>query len=163
MHEWACKPLPVSATFYDGETLYVRISGAAAVVDVAARKLGGQRHDDTSIWQKIREHSHGFFQSDKPVWRLSLASDTAALNFDGKWLYEWGGALRWLASDVPANDVYAAMHALSGHATLYRNPMSIHAPRFQLLPDALQALHQRIKLAMDPVGIFNPGRLISGL
>jgi glycolate oxidase FAD binding subunit len=34
---------------------------------------------------------------------------------------------------------------------------------FQPLPPALLALHQRLKAALDPAGIFNPGRMYADL
>ena len=45
VNEWAGRPLPVSATAWTGDNLVVRLSGAAAAVDAAAKKLGGERID----------------------------------------------------------------------------------------------------------------------
>jgi glycolate oxidase FAD binding subunit len=37
------------------------------------------------------------------------------------------------------------------------------AGAFQPLPAPLLALHQRLKAALDPAGIFNPGRMYAEL
>ena len=47
-----------------------------------------------------------FFNTEKPLRRLSLALDIESMLVENTdeddFLYEWGGALRWLKSDVPA-------------------------------------------------------------
>jgi glycolate oxidase FAD binding subunit len=70
-------------------------------------------------------------------------------------LTEWGGALRWLAG---AADPRADAARLGGHATLFRGHAG-DAEVFQPLSPSLLALHRRLKLAFDPHGLFNPGRL----
>jgi glycolate oxidase FAD binding subunit len=52
----------------------------------------------------------------------------------------------------------ATGRALGGHATLFRNHAATD-PVFQPLPPAMLALQQRIKQALDPHALFNPGRL----
>jgi glycolate oxidase FAD binding subunit len=51
---------------------------------------------------------------------------------------------------------------LGGHATLFRR-RTAQDDVFQPLPAALFALHKRVKAALDPAGIFNPGRLYKDL
>src|SRR5688572_18850210 len=41
MNDWAGKPLPVTATAYHDGGLHVRLAGARAAVDAAAKKIGG--------------------------------------------------------------------------------------------------------------------------
>jgi glycolate oxidase FAD binding subunit len=97
-NEWAGQPLPVSATAWSGGKLRVRLSGAAAAVDAATRKLGGERIDAVEaerFWHSIREHTDPFFKAPQPLWRLSLKSTTPPLDLPGAQLIEWGGALRW--------------------------------------------------------------------
>jgi len=162
LHQWAVQPLPISASCYDADSLYVRISGTEAAVDAASKKIGGETIEDAQFWQGVKEHTHGFFRTHKPLWRISLASDTPLPALEGKWLYEWGGALRWFISNEPAEKIQAFAQSAGGHATAYRNHPSEH-DAFQALPDALATLHQRIKQAMDPAGIFNPGRMFNKL
>src|SRR5687768_3275831 len=42
MNAWAGKPLPISGTCHVGDSLYVRLSGAAPAVSAARQKLGGE-------------------------------------------------------------------------------------------------------------------------
>ncbi|NBQ69712.1 MAG: glycolate oxidase subunit GlcE, partial [Nitrosomonadaceae bacterium] len=100
MNQWTGKPLPVSATCYiDGE-LFLRLSGAEPAVRAALVKLGGETlKDDDMFWRSVREHTHDFFQTDKPLWRLSVKSTTPPLLLPGKQLLEWNGGLRWLRTD----------------------------------------------------------------
>ena len=161
VNEWATRPLPVSATAWTGGNLVVRLSGAAAAVDAAARKLGGERIDPQQaqhFWHGIREHTDPFFNTGQPLWRLSLKSTTPPLNLPGVQLIEWGGALRWLATDADAQTVRAAAAFGGGHATLFR-ASDKSAGVFQPLPPALLTIHRKLKQTFDPAGIFNPGRL----
>jgi len=158
---WAGRPLPVSATAWTAGNLVVRLSGAATAVDAAAKKLGGERlaaEAAARFWHGVREHTDPFFNSGQPLWRLSLKSTTPPLSLPGTQLIEWGGALRWVATDADAHTVRAAAALGGGHATLFR-ASDKSAGVFQPLPPALQTIHRKLKQAFDPAGIFNPGRL----
>jgi glycolate oxidase FAD binding subunit len=76
-------------------------------------------------------------------------------------LIEWRGAQRWLWSSAPAADIRAKAHAAGGHATAFRQ----HDRKdvFHPLAPALAQIHQRLKKEFDPMAIFNPGRMYSGL
>lgn len=160
---WAGKPLPISASAVWSGRLYLRLSGAEPAVAQAARQLGGERLDDGDVfWRDLREQRLAFFDDQRPLWRLSLAPATVPLHQPlasaGDCLLEWGGALRWLKTDAPAEHVFAVARKHGGHATLWRNAPA-GAPRSQPLPAPLLALHQRVKAALDPHGLFNRGRL----
>ena len=73
-------------------------------------------------------------------------------------LLDWGGAQRWLKTDLPADTVRHCVTAAGGHATLFRGG-DRNSAVFQPLQPAMLALQQRLKQALDPAGIFNPGRL----
>ena len=161
MNEWAGKPLPVTATAYHGGELSLRLSGARSAVEAAAKMLGGAAIDSGatgSFWQGIREQTDRFFTDDTPLWRLSVKPTTPPLGLRGSQLIEWGGALRWLGSDADAGAIRDAAARAGGHATLFRGSDK-SAGAFQPLPPALMQLHRNLKLAFDPAGIFNPGRL----
>ena len=159
LHDWAQQPLPLSASCHDGSNLYVRLSGAAGAVAAARKLVGGDELPDTArFWTRLREQQLGFFDTRQPLWRLSLASDAAPLPLAGKWLYEWGGALRWLVSDESPESIRAAAETAQGHATLFRGAPAGSAV-FHPLPDALLSIHRKLKQAFDPDGILNPGRL----
>jgi glycolate oxidase FAD binding subunit len=73
-------------------------------------------------------------------------------------LIEWGGALRWLKTDAPAQAVRAAASRAGGHATLFRGADKASGA-FHALTAPLMTLHRRLKRSFDPAGILNPGRL----
>ena len=163
MNEWAGKPLPLSATAWHDGKLYVRLSGASAAVSAATQTLGGERIEANTAqryWQDIREQSAAFFNTQRPLWRLSLKSTTPPLNLPGTQMLEWNGALRWLATDVDAGAVRDAAKFSGGHATLFRGGDKAIGV-FQPLPPALMTIQRNLKRTFDPAGIFNPGRLYS--
>ncbi len=157
LHRWACLPLPVSASCHVDGRLYLRLEGSAEAIEAASATLGGDILEDTALWHEIREQQHPFFADERPLWRLSLPSDTPPLSLPGQWLYEWGGSQRWLLSTAPAEDIRAAAHQAGGHATVFRRGDRQQA--FQPLPATLLHYHRRLKQAFDPHGLFNPGRL----
>jgi glycolate oxidase FAD binding subunit len=161
LNEWGGKPLPLSASTWQGGVLSVRLSGARAAVDAAVTQLGGERLDGNTaadFWNGIREHRDTFFATAAPLWRLSLKSSTPPLNLAGSQLIEWGGSLRWIATDADAATVREAARFGNGHATLFRGGDKACGV-FHPLPAALLALHRKLKRSFDPAGIFNRGRL----
>ena len=162
MNRWAGKPLPISATFHIEDTLYVRLSGAESAVKSAHRQLGGDIVDDADVfWMRLREQQHPFFAGVMPLWRISVPPATPPLAIAGSSLLEWSGALRWMMTDAPAEAVRAAAAQAGGHAQLFRG--NAGTERLHPLPDPVLALQRRVKLAFDPQGIFNRGRMYAGL
>jgi glycolate dehydrogenase FAD-binding subunit len=161
MNTWAALPLPISATAWSAEHLYVRLSGARPAVEAAAGKLGGTIIDPVTaarFWADIREQTDPFFASPGGLWRLAVKSTSAPLNLAGTQLIEWGGALRWLRSDADAATIRAAAQAAGGHATLFRGGNK-GAGVFHPLSEGLMKLHRRLKQTFDPAGILNAGRM----
>jgi glycolate oxidase FAD binding subunit len=156
MNRWAAQPLPISATCFVDGALTMRLSGNALGVAAARKQLGGEAvADGAQFWADVREQQLDAFQG-AALWRVSLKSTTPPLNLPGKQVIEWGGALRWIAGDVRAEQVIASARAGGGHATRFRGVGS--APLMQLDPGIL-AVHRKLKTALDPQGIFGPRRL----
>jgi glycolate oxidase FAD binding subunit len=158
--DWARQPLPVTAACHLEGTLYVRLSGGPAAIDEAARIVGGRAlAEGDDFWEAIREHAHPFFATDTPLWRLSVPPATPPVDLPGDCLLDWGGAQRWVVSDTPAATIRAMAESAGGHATLFRHATP-GVPRFHPLPPALSALQGRVRAALDPDGLFNPGHPI---
>ena len=151
----------LSATAFYNDTLYLRLSGTAAGVEAAAKQLDAEPLDQAdSFWQSIKEQQHEFFSQDQPLWRISVPSDTPPLPLDGAPLIEWGGALRWHLSSQSADSIRSIVEQKSGHATLFNHfNNSYLSPVFHPLQAHSLQLHQRVKQAFDPHGIFNLGRM----
>ncbi|MGE0559002.1 MAG: glycolate oxidase subunit GlcE [Burkholderiales bacterium] len=162
LNEWAGKPLPITGSCHVEKRLYVRLAGAAPAVKAAAGKLGGEEITNAAeFWRDIRDQRDLFFAGVAPLWRLSLNPATPHLDLPGVQMLEWGGALRWLKSDADAMTIRKAARAGDGHATLFRRN-NAGIPAFHPLPEALLRIHKRVKKAMDPAGILNPGRMYPG-
>ncbi len=99
-----------------------------------------------------------FFNRDQPLWRLSVPRLHHHLRLQGDWLIDWGGAQRWLFSDESAVRIRQLASDIGGHAMLFRHDNDSD-DIFHPLTDGLLALHQRLKAALDPQAIFNPGRM----
>jgi glycolate oxidase FAD binding subunit len=153
---WAGKPWPITATAWHAGRLHVRLAGARSAVALAAERLATEA--GAAFWAGIREQTQPFFRTPRPLWRVSVPATAPPLALPGEQLIEWGGALRWLASDAGAASVRARAAALGGHATLFRgNPGGIAA--FTPLAPALARIQARLMAEFDPAGIFNRGRM----
>jgi len=161
INAWAGKPLPVSATAFDGTSLFTRLEGTETALHAARSKLGGEIETREDYWLAVREHTHGFFHDPRPLWRLALPPASAPLQLNGKYFIEWNGALRWLYSDEPQEKIRAAVLHCGGHATLFRSEARNEV--FHPLAAPLAHLHRNLKAAFDPLGIFNPGRMYAEL
>ncbi|SFA79328.1 glycolate oxidase FAD binding subunit [Collimonas sp. OK607] len=165
LNQWGGLPLPISASCWQDGMLTLRLSGAQAAVSAAEKNLGGEAVADAdNFWHAIREQTHCFFAaatSQKSLWRLSLPSTTASLTLPGETLIEWGGAQRWLITDVDAAQIREAVAGAGGHATLYRTGGATDksAGVFHPLAPAVAQIHRRLKASFDPSAIFNIGRM----
>jgi glycolate oxidase FAD binding subunit len=175
---WRGQPLPLNASCWVIDsahaptgTLYLRLRGAIAAVESAAQLLtrttGGERLDAAAAaadWAACRDQRLPFFQTPPDatcaLWRLSVAPTTPPLAGDWPTLVEWHGGLRWLWAPLEAAPVLRAWaQAGGGHATVFRLPAR-HASRDERvtpLSGPLLAIHQRLKDAFDPAGIFPTG------
>ena len=166
LNEWAGKPLPISASCWHDGVLSVRLSGAEAAVSAALQSLGGAvlaPDDAAAFWQSLREQTHAFFAGAGSLWRLSLPPHASAMILKGRQLIEWGGAQRWLKLDGDADAagsarIRQAVAAAGGHATLFRGGDKAVGVFHPLAP-AVATIHQRLRQAFDPAGIFNPHRM----
>ena len=163
LNQWAASALPLSAASHDGARLCIRLSGAPAAVASAHKRLGGETLPDGGRhWEDLREHRHDFFQEDEPLWRLALPPATPPLPINGECLMEWDGGQRWVKTALQAGIVREITARHGGHATLFRGGDRA-GDIFHPLPPAMATIHKNLKLAFDPHGIFNPGRLYAEL
>ena len=162
MNKWGGKALPISATCFVEGRLFVRLAGASSALKPARTQLGGEELADADrFWESLREQTHPFFSGAGNLWRLSVPSATKPLGL-GPTLIEWGGAQRWTWEERDGTSGRAAAVKAKGHASLFRaagNRQDVFTP----LSPALAKIHQNLKKAFDPQGIFNPGRMYADL
>jgi glycolate oxidase FAD binding subunit len=161
INEWAGQPLPLSATSWCEGVLMVRLSGATAGVKAAREKLGGEAVDGVTaanFWKGLRDHRAGFFQTDEPLWRLSVPSTTPPLLLPMPLWIEWGGALRWVKGVADEAALRKKIDAVGGHVTLFRGGDKAIGV-FHPLQPVLARVHRNLKNAFDPENILNRGRL----
>jgi len=159
MNQCASMPIPLSASAWCNEQLYMRLSGSANAIETARRYIGGEELTSAeAFWSQLREHQLAFFQNEKTLWRISLPATHAELSLEGDTLMEWGGALRWLYTDLPAQEIFDACTIAGGHASCYKTH-DRSGQIFQPLNQGLMTLHRQLKQSFDPYCVFNPGRM----
>jgi glycolate oxidase FAD binding subunit len=176
----AAKPLPLSAASFDGEAVNLRLSGSPNAVKTAQKKIAGEiLAFGESYWREVREQQHYFFQQSLPLWRISVAPATLPLPLQGQWFYDWGGAQRWLFSDMSADSIRAAVMAEGGHATIFRKTVfrqytgntgnqetvleNDRSGVFHPLPERVARIHRNLKSLFDPKKLLNRNRFYPDL
>ncbi len=175
LHAWAALPLPVNASCWEPASpgrLTVRLRGARAAIKSACASMGGEHLDEAqaqAYWTGVREQTAGFFQltGDECLWRLSVPDTAPVLDSALAWptgLVEWGGALRWVKAPLgAAAALRSCASQLHGSASVWRHPGTV-AQRCEAVFHPLGATSLRIQRALkrqfDPLGLFNPGRMI---
>lgn len=164
MCDFAGMSLPINAACHHAERLHLRLSGTEGAVRQAQKQLAGEvLESGVDFWKQLREHELSFFKT-ATIWRLSVAPDTPLMGLEGKWLHDWSGAQRWLASSQPAAAIRSVAEQVGGHATLFRtndNAARQNGQAFHPLSSGLMRYQRQLKAAFDPQGIFNPQRMYS--
>ncbi len=158
MNQRAGTPKPLTAAAWYQGRVYLRLSGAEAAVRHTAQLWGGEEETQTEVWTQIRELTLPDLTRASGLWRQSCAA-TTALTHPSPLLLNWCGAQRWyshetLAGNLPVTD------SGSGHWTNFSGGDRLADTGPQLDPVQIR-LHRNLKQAMDPLGVFNPGRLYS--
>jgi glycolate oxidase FAD binding subunit len=169
-----------AAAHVPGRGTYLRLEGIA--ISVAARrdsliKSLTAGYDclaevpSNAVWRDIRDCKMLAPTEDEMLWRISVppsegASVVAAVSavVPCRYMFDWAGGLIWLVTPAKACENLRATLP-SGQATLYASgqDMKKRIPVFHPQHPPLQALTERLKLAFDPLGKLNPGRMFPGV
>jgi glycolate oxidase FAD binding subunit len=155
------RPSPVSGAFHDGARLHLRLSGGEAGVEAAVRELGGEA-EDLGFWDEVRDFRHPTLNGETSLWRLALPQTAAIPDVGEVVAWDWAGAQVWLRTVASREAVWQAAARAGGHATRFRGA-GAGEEVFQPLAPAVLAMHQRLKAALDPAGVLNPGRMYGAL
>lgn len=166
----------------EGEATVFRLEGLKSSVEARLAKLVSAiagfgmvsriaGPESRILWQEIRDCRAYADGTSRPLWRVSVAPSAghrlvAALRLEAgvDACYDWQGGLVWLRmeSDPEAAPLRNLIRSIGGgHATLVRATDAVRAtvPAFEPHLKGLAALSARVKAAMDPSGLFNPGMM----
>ncbi len=149
--------MPLTASCWCAGLLALRFEGTERTLDDVQRRIGGTPVDDgAGLWRSIREHTHPFFATRVPLWRLHVPAAASALLMRAQPLIEWNGLQRWYA--LESGHVFDAAAVAGGYATLFRHDGAADTV-FTRPAEASMRLHGSLKRIFDPAGILNRGRM----
>lgn len=169
---------------WDRSVALLRIEDFASSVAYRAGKLrdtlalpDAEILDDATsraVWRAVRDAAPLIADTADAVWRVSVRPSAGPQVLDAvagaglRGYLDWGGGLVWLAgpANAAAHDaVEAAARAAHGTWMLLRGPDALRAAVHVVPPEApaLAAIARRVKAALDPHGVLNPGRIYAGL
>lgn len=147
------RPWPITGLAWAEGRLYVRLAGSEQGVAAAALEIGGSEVPDDGFFERLRDlELDALGDAAAPLWRLSVPFDAPHADFPANWVIDWGGAQRWALTDTAPERVCEAARALGGHALRLRPTLLREAPAA-----AVAALERRVRGALDPASVLNPG------
>ena len=163
MQNLSAQAIPISASCYDGEVLYVRLSGNEISVKETSKKIKlDQEEQGQDFWNELRDYKAPIFNTEINIWRISIPTTANPDLGDEPYLVDWGGGLYWLNSERPAKEIFDLARKAGGSAMLFRGTDQ-NQESFQPLSNGLLSLHKGLKKAFDPHGILNPGKMYATL
>ena len=131
--------------------------------------------ESAALWRDVRDaRALAPVAEAEAVWRLSVRPQAGpavaavlAGAFGARLLLDWGGGMVWAAGPATAEAHAAVTRAAAearGTFMLFRAPDAVRAAVDVLPaePAALAAIGARVRAAMDPAGLLNPGRMRAG-
>lgn len=174
----AGRPWELTGLAYLPPRLLIRVEGPGPAVEAqikgARELLGGELSlmeaaESRACWQSLRELAPFRPGAGEALWRFSQPPALAAqlrqaLEPHGllRYGFDWGGGLLWAV--LPAQAQAGLLHqlALRHQGTAWRFATAPDDPNdeaFTPLAPGVARLNQHLKTALDPQGIFNPGRM----
>jgi glycolate oxidase FAD binding subunit len=147
-----------------------RMEKLRVMLDHFGAQLVLEDGESRAFWQGVREVVPLNTSADEALWRVSVRPSAgpriaaAADAIGGRVLLDWGGGLVWIAA-APGIAHHAAISAAAaaegGVAMLFRAPEALRLAVPVLPAEAapLAKISARVKEALDPAGLFNPGHL----
>ncbi|MDW3094518.1 MAG: glycolate oxidase subunit GlcE [Gammaproteobacteria bacterium] len=161
MNAWTQTQLPISATYFNNEVLYIRIAGLESTTKKAHQEIGGQIIENSEkFWNDLKNHQTDFFRTEKPLWRIIIPNTTPGLPINGESCLEWNGGLRWIKSNENTQQIINLCKKMKAQATLFKTNSKTKDCLASINPN-IQKLHLNLKTAFDPKRILNPGRMYS--
>lgn len=168
------------AAFVPGQGVMLRVEGIAPSVAFRTKALAKllQVKSETiaekqsiKIWRDLRDAKTFADSQTRHIWKISIPPQDAAdvvarlkTQLEFRYVFDGAGGLIWLDHEPQASARIIRAALKSGHATLFRADDETRRTEavFSPQPAPLAALTQRVKLAFDPKGLFNPGRMVKG-
>ena len=187
MLELAQLPVEVSGLAYlsgdgSGGRLYARVEGSQLAVQIQIQELKSglaasgssaveevMADESVGFWRRLRELEHCVSNPGEQLWRLcpppaSAPSLVERLKPDGllRYVLDWGGGLLWATFTSEAKPARIHATAATLGATSWRfasGPDDPNDDAFTTLGPGERVVNERLKEALDPRGILNPGRM----
>jgi len=159
----------------------VRLEDFAASVAYRMEKLRGvlgrfgtqrvmEDAESRAFWRGVREVEPLQAMPDEAIWRISVRPSAGpqiaavASAIGGRVMLDWGGGLVWIAASPSSTNhtlISGAARMQGGAAMLFRAPefLRLAVPVLPKEAAPLAKIGARVKEALDPGGLFNPGHM----
>ncbi len=157
MNEMSGKSLPITASAFLKNKMYIRLEGTQAGISQAQQTLGGENLDDSkSFWLSIQQQTHDFFTTGHSLWRVIVPATTPRLELECKHrsLIDWCGGLRWIQSDEVSQSDFIHISNVGGYIESHRSEKPTNPA--DLMSPLQRQMHMKIKNAFDPDNLLNP-------
>jgi len=126
--------------------------------------------ESREFWRGVREVAPLAAMPEDAIWRVSVRPSAGpqiaavASAIGGRVMLDWGGGLVWIAASPNMADhaaISSAAQAQGGAAMLFRAPEALRLA-VPVLPEEaapIAKIGARVKEALDPGGLFNPGHM----
>ena len=173
---WAARPLQITGLVCDADRLATRVEGPASAVRAQLATLREEESAESDIieeaesqvfWRSWRELEWLVPAEGQQRWRFSgpptkMAQLMKALEAEGlsRWGLDWAGGLLWALLPVAAQAAHLHRTAARHQAIGWRFAADKHnEDAFTPLSAGAARMNQMLKRALDPQGIFNPGKM----